>query len=67
MNSNFKTVSCPKCGALEGSRCRSATGHEMGALYPHVDRVRAFAQKQRVAAPVNKSAEKYQPARKIYS
>jgi hypothetical protein len=54
MNSNFKTVSCPKCGALEGSQCKTATGHEMGSVYPHMDRVRAFAAKQRGSSPANK-------------
>jgi hypothetical protein len=46
-NFSYKTVSCPKCGAREGSRCKTAAGHDVGELYPHIDRVRAFAEKQR--------------------
>jgi hypothetical protein len=55
MNSNFnyKKVSCPKCGAREGSRCKTATGHYVGELYPHIDRVRAFAEKRRASTTAN--------------
>jgi hypothetical protein len=54
MKYNFTTVSCPKCGAPEGSLCKSTNGRKVAALYPHVDRVHAFAEKQRVSAPAHK-------------
>lgn len=59
MNNNFTTVSCPKCGALEGLLCKTATGHAVGATYPHIDRVRAFAAKQRAFSPVHKGHNIY--------
>jgi hypothetical protein len=65
MSNNFKTVSCPKCGALEGSLCKTATGNDVGAFYPHIDRVRAFAEKQRVSSPANKGVGNYPPTHKI--
>ena len=56
---NFTKVSCPKCGAVEGLLCKTATGHSVGASYPHIDRVRAFAAKQRAVSPVNKGHNIY--------
>jgi len=47
MSPNFKTVLCPRCGATVGSPCQSAGGRKMAAAYPHMDRVRVFAEKER--------------------
>jgi len=49
MTANFTTVPCPKCGAPEGSPCQSASGNKMNAGYPHVARVRLFAEQERVS------------------
>ena len=48
MKYNFKTVLCPKCGAPEGFQCKTANGRKVTESYPHIDRVHAFAAKQRV-------------------
>ena len=55
MTYNFKTVLCPKCGALEGSQCKTANGRKITGSYPHIDRVHAFAAKQRVSSQTNKA------------
>ena len=55
MKYNFKTVLCPKCGALEGFQCKTANGRKVTESYPHIDRVHAFAAKQRVTSQANKA------------
>src|SRR5271169_4349026 len=45
---DFTKVLCPKCGAKAGSSCRSASGRKICALYPHIDRVRAFVADRRL-------------------
>jgi len=55
MKYNFKTVLCPKCGAPEGSQCKTANGRKVTESYPHIDRVHAFAAKQRVSSQANKA------------
>ncbi len=64
MNNNFTKVSCPKCGAREGLLCRTATGHAVGSAYPHIDRVRAFAAKQRAFSLVNRPQDLRQQSRR---
>ena len=54
MKYNFKTVLCPKCGAPEGFQCKTANGRKVTGSYPHIDRVHAFAAKQRVSSQVKK-------------
>jgi hypothetical protein len=54
MKYNFKTVSCPKCGAPVGTLCQTATGRDVAESYPHIDRVHAFAAKRRVSSAANK-------------
>jgi hypothetical protein len=53
MKYNFKTVVCPKCGAPEGFQCKTANGRKVTGAYPHIDRVHAFAAKQRVSSQAN--------------
>ena len=55
MKYNFKTVLCPKCGAPEGFQCKTANGRKVTESYPHIDRVHAFAAKQRVSSQANKA------------
>ena len=57
MKYNFKTVLCPKCGAPEGSQCKAANGRKVTESYPHIDRVHAFAAKQRVSTQANKAVQ----------
>ena len=57
MTYNFKTVLCPKCGAPEGSQCKTANGRKITGSYPHIDRVHAFAAKQRVSSQANKAGQ----------
>jgi len=57
MTYNFKTVLCPKCGAPEGFQCKTANGRKVTGSYPHIDRVHAFAAKQRVSSQANKAAQ----------
>jgi hypothetical protein len=55
MKYNFKTVLCPKCGAPEGLECKTANGRKVTGSYPHIDRVHAFAAKQRLSSQANKA------------
>ena len=59
MKYNFKTVLCPKCGAPEGSQCKTANGRKVTESYPHIDRVHAFAAKQRVSSQANKAVREF--------
>ena len=55
MKTDFLTIPCPKCGATVGARCRSASGRKMAAAYPHIDRVRVFAERKQVSLPVRRN------------
>ena len=57
MTYNFKTVLCPKCGAPEGFECKTANGRKVTGSYPHIDRVHAFAAKQRVSSQAKKASQ----------
>ena len=61
MKYNFKTVLCPKCGAPEGFQCKTANGRKVTESYPHIDRVHAFAAKQRVSSQANKAVPELTP------
>jgi hypothetical protein len=49
----FTAVSCPKCNALVGQPCHTASGRKIAVLYPHADRVRVFAGRFAKAASKN--------------
>ena len=48
ITADFQKVVCPRCEAKAGSSCRSAGGRKICALYPHIDRVRAFVAYKRL-------------------
>ena len=48
ISADFRKVMCPRCEAKAGSPCRSAGGRKLCALYPHIDRVRAFVAYKRL-------------------
>lgn len=56
----FTAVCCPKCDALVGEPCHSASGQKLAVLYPHMDRVQVFAFKFS-KAPLKKSQPATQP------